>query len=237
MSSTAALPAGHHIIVHPDLQEPVTPQWFMPEHWQQLNAVHGSATGRGAALFIQYNGIEMVLRHYRRGGLIGKLIHVHYLYTGLPGTRAWQEFTLLMYMRKHGLAVPEPIAAQVIRHGLTYRADLITRRIEDAKDVFTLLLDTTLSERNWQDIGNTIRAMHDLQVYHHDLNIHNIMCDKHNKVWLIDFDKCAIRSGHAWKQKNLDRLLRSLRKEQGKHSAFQFSEQDWQQLLVGYQRT
>ncbi|MBJ6889142.1 lipopolysaccharide kinase InaA family protein, partial [Vibrio cholerae] len=33
------------------------------------------------------------------------------------------------------------------------------------------------------------------------------------KVWIIDFDKCYVQSGHSWKQGNLKRLKRSFEKE------------------------
>lgn len=86
----------------------------------------------------------------------------------------------------------------------------------------------------WFEIGATIARFHQHQVYHHDLNIHNIMQDDTGKIWLIDFDKCAIKTGEGWKKQNLMRLLRSLRKEQQRVTDYQFEESDWQHLLEGY---
>ena len=60
------------------------------------------------------------------------------------------------------------------------------------------------------------------------------MLDEHNKVWLIDFDKCAIHASNNWKQANVKRLLRSLHKEQDKQPTFYFNEQDWQTLMASY---
>ena len=64
-----------------------------------------------------------------------------------------------------------------------------------------------------EKIGQTIAKFHHHQIYHHDLNIHNIMLDIENEVWLIDFDKCGIRQGSNWKNSNMARLKRSFEKE------------------------
>jgi len=83
-----------------------------------------------------------------------------------------------------------------------------------------------------------IRQFHDAGVYHDDLNAHNILLAE-DMIYLIDFDKGDIRQGKSWKKKNLARLLRSLHKEQGKASqvqkTFAFSNQNWEQLLKGYE--
>ncbi|RND29619.1 3-deoxy-D-manno-octulosonic acid kinase, partial [Vibrio cholerae] len=72
------------------------------------------------------------------------------------------------------------------------------------------------------------------QVNHTDLNIHNILIDDEEKVWIIDFDKCDVQSGHSWKQGNLNRLKRSFDKEVVKR-AVKWSEFDWQPVVQGYQ--
>ncbi len=76
--------------------------------------------------------------------------------------------------------------------------------------------------------------MHNAQVNHTDLNIHNILIDDQQQVWIIDFDKCYQQSGEAWKQGNLDRLKRSFVKEVGKRD-ISWQQGDWQPLLEGYQ--
>ena len=40
--------------------------------------------------------------------------------------------------------------------------------------------------------------------------------------------------GEAWKQENLERLRRSLRKEQGRRHPFHWDEARWDDLLKGY---
>lgn len=207
---------------------------FDSQHWQSQQQITGSATGRGTTYFFTHANNEYVLRHYRRGGLIGKVIKDQYVFRGVTRTRPWREFKLLGHMHSLGLPVPEPVAAQVTRLGVMYRGDIIIKRIANSQDVFSHLCQGPLTNETWHAIGACIRQFHDHNVYHHDLNIHNVMLDKNGKIWLIDFDKCAIHASNNWKQANVKRLLRSLHKEQVKQSAFHFNEQDWQTLMSGY---
>lgn len=210
--------------------------YFDPNYWQSENKITGKAQGRGTTYFIAHESQHWVLRHYRRGGLIGKLLTDEYVYGGLEKTRAFAEFTLLTRMRESGLPVPEPVAAHISRHGLFYRADLITALIPNSQDLHHTLCNEALDTAVWEEVGKTIARLHQAQVYHHDLNIHNIMQDNNGKIWVIDFDRCAIRNGDSWKQEMLDRLHRSLEKECGRCEVFHFSADNWQQLMQGYQR-
>ena len=117
---------------------------------------------------------------------------------------------------------------------LVYRADIILEKIPHAQDVFSLLNKQCLTSEIWQQIGVVIKQLHNRQVFHHDLNIHNLMLDKENKVWIIDFDKCQVKSGEPWKADNLQRLLRSLRKEKSKNPSFHWSGDDWDCCIQGY---
>ena len=58
--------------------------------------------------------------------------------------------------------------------------------------------------------------------------------DAQGRAWIVDFDKCGVRPGEAWKQENLERLRRSLRKEQGRRHPFHWDEARWDDLLKGY---
>jgi tRNA A-37 threonylcarbamoyl transferase component Bud32 len=77
--------------------------------------------------------------------------------------------------------------------------------------------------------------MHNAGVDHSDLNCRNILIDAQDKVWLIDFDKCQRRGAGHWRAKNLERLKRSLRKEQAKGAGLHWSQGDWEELLAGYE--
>lgn len=225
------------LLFEKNILTPVTVDMFNSDFWQQQQKIIGHAMGRGVTTFFCENNKDYVLRHYRRGGLIGKILNKHYFYTGLHRTRAWQEMHLLNLMHGWGLPVPKAAAALIKRGGLTYEADIILEKITDAKDVFNLLNTEPLDSTDWQRIGAVVRQLHDKQVFHHDLNIHNIMQDKQKKIWLIDFDKCRVKNGEQWKDENLQRLLRSLRKEKNKNPQFFWQEDNWQWCIKGYKKT
>lgn len=222
-------------------------QVLTADFWQQQNKVVGTAIGRGTTYFIAHQENQWVLRHYYRGGLIGKLINDGYLFTGLEKTRAFAEFNLLATMYQQGLPVPKPIACKVVKSGLVYRADLLTARVENANDLVGILQENAISDASWRQIGKMIAKFHLQGIYHHDLNSHNILIDNQDKPWLIDFDRGEQRmlpagesklaiSQAKWPQQNLARLLRSFEKEQDKLTTFHWQTRDWQQLLNGYQQ-
>ncbi|WP_281630252.1 3-deoxy-D-manno-octulosonic acid kinase [Vibrio sp. St2] len=191
-------------------------QVFDAGFWQNAGKVIGSAQGRGTTWFVQTETIEAALRHYRRGGLFGKLVEDSYLFSSWEKTRSYQEFQLLNTLIEAGVNVPRPIAARTVKSGVTYKADLLSEKIPNARDLVSILMESPLPAEMYQKIGLEIRKMHDAQVNHTDLNIHNILIDEQDKVWIIDFDKCYQQSGNGWKQSNLDRLKRSFEKEVGK---------------------
>ena len=59
----------------------------------------------------------MVLRHFHRGGLVGRLNRDLYLRVGAPRCRAFREFDLLADMHVQGLPVPLPVAARYVPFG------------------------------------------------------------------------------------------------------------------------
>lgn len=213
-----------------------TEQMFTADFWQQQKAITGKAQGRGTTWFVEYNNQQWVLRHYYRGGLIGKLIKDSYFYQSMKHTRAAQEFSLLVKMQHYNLPAPQPIAYRVIKNGLFYQADLISQRIENSADLVAVLSQKSLSALQWQQIGATVRKFHQQGIYHHDLNAHNILIDHDDKVWLIDFDRGEQRKiANNWQQSNLARLKRSFLKELNKLVVFNWSEQNWDDFMLGYQ--
>lgn len=201
-----------------------------PDYWLDQGKVTGSAQGRGTTWFVQTQNLDAALRHYRRGGLFGKLIKDTYWFTGWQKTRCYQEFQLLNHLIEAGINVPKPIAARVRKSGLGYKADLLSEKIPNAQDLVSILQENPLSVEMYRKIGQEIHKMHNAQVNHTDLNIHNILIDDLNKVWIIDFDKCFQQSGDNWKQGNLDRLKRSFEKEVRKRG-IKWSESDFVELL------
>ena len=206
---------------------------FDPDFWQKNDNVIGSAQGRGTTWFVQTQTIRAALRHYHRGGLLGKLVKDHYIFTGWGQTRSYQEFQLLLKLIQAGVHVPRPIAARACKRNLFYQADLLSEKIENARDLVSILQERAISDSLYQKIGKEVRKMHNAQVNHTDLNIHNILIDDTDKVWIIDFDKCAVEKSDSWKSENLSRLKRSFIKEVGKRD-IKWSEMDWDKFSAGY---
>jgi len=223
--------------------ENFSPEMLSSQYWQEKNLITGSAQGRGTTWFVQYDSLDStlptmqqwVLRHYYRGGLIGKIINDKYLFTGQKNTRAACEFQLLNVLQGLTLPAPKPIAYRVTKQGPFYRADLLSSRIEHAQDLVAILSQRELAEQEWFEIGRVIRRFHDAGIYHHDLNSHNILIDHQKNVWLIDFDRGEQRAvSSVWQQANMARLLRSFEKEKTKLATFYWQKSDWQFLLEGY---
>ena len=212
----------------------VAPQLlFDIAYWQNSNAIIGSAEGRGTTWFINLEGMPAALRHYRRGGLFGKLVKDSYWFSKLEKTRSYAEYQLLNELSTAGVNVPKPIAARTQRKGLTYQADLLTEKVPNARDLVDVLSKGALTKALYYKVGQEIQKMHKVGVNHTDLNIHNILIDDQENIWIIDFDKCYKQSGDNWKPSNLDRLLRSFRKEL-KNRGIHWQESDFHDLLAGY---
>lgn len=207
---------------------------FDPEAWRDRASVEPADRGRGAAWFIDLSPERRyVLRSYRRGGLVGRLIHDWYLFTGKLRTRPARELRLLEHLEALDLPAPRPVAARYRRRGLTYRADILTERLPDTRPLSAVLQDAPLDAPRWRAIGRCIRAFHDHGIHHADLNAHNILLDREGGVFLIDFDRGSIRDPGRWRRANLDRLARSLDKLAAE-GPFHFRAADWNALREGY---
>ncbi len=212
---------------------------FDPSHWMTRGAAQAAARGRGGAWFVRTGADEWLLRHYRRGGLPGRILSDRYCWLGEPRVRSFAEWRLTAHLHSLGLPVPLPIAARYLRDGFTYRCDLITRRVPGAKPLSACLDLAPLPAGHWRAIGAAVGALHAAAVDHADLNAHNILLDAAGKVTVIDFDRGRLRAGAApvaaaWKRRNLSRLQRSLRKLAPAWPPDRFGERQWGDLLAGY---
>jgi 3-deoxy-D-manno-octulosonic-acid transferase len=145
------------------------------------------------------------------------------------------EHALLRRMRAWSLPVPRPCAALLRRGGLTDRHDILVQALPGTTDLARRLQRAPQPEAVWLAIGRTIARLHAHGVFHSDLNCHNLLLDGAGQVTVIDFDRCELRAPGPWRQANLQRLQRSLRKEQGRMATWHWDEsRDWPALLRGY---
>lgn len=220
----------------------VSPQvekdWFAPEYWRERHALHVQAGGRGGVAIIESPLGDCVLRHYRRGGLVRALMGDRYLWTGANRTRPFMEFRLLAEITRLGLPGPRAVAARYVRHGLCYRADLITRRIASAQTLADCLAVGRLDRELAGQVGAVIGRFHRAGIWHADLNAHNVLVSP-GGLHLIDFDRGRQREpAAAWQQANLQRLRRSLLKLGAASEGLAvFENKIWQPLLHRHERT
>ena len=190
--------------------------------------------GRGGAFFLEIASRRWVARPYRRGGLVAIVSRDRYLWTVEERVRSFREWRTLAALRALALPVPRPIAARYRRDRWSYRADLITERIENAEPFSARLERETVSLTIWMAIGRCLRRLHDAGAYHADLNAHNLLIDANDAIYVVDFDRGAVRSAGAWRDANLARLYRSLRKISVTLPADRFSLTEWEALLAAY---
>jgi len=203
-----------------------------PAHWAERGRIEAARGGRGAVYFVRAEFGEGVIRHYRRGGVVGRFNRDLYLWTGEDRTRAFREFRLLARLLALGLPVPAPIAAGYRRHGLFYRADLMTLAIAETHTLAQELKRDGGRRLDWMALGALLQRFHAAGAFHADLNAHNLLIDGGGALSLIDFDRGDLRAAApGWQSATLHRLLRSLRKLGLQGAALSAS---WQQLNVGY---
>lgn len=225
-----------HILHDAEAMPAPAPSLFDAGRWSEQDRLVGSATGRAAVAFVRggVNDQVWALRHYQRGGMARFLTRDLYWWSGLEQARPWQEFNLTASLHAHGLPVPRPVAARVVRAGPFYRGDLITVLIEQAVPLADVLAWRELPPQEWSAIGGMIRRFQDAGVRHDDVNARNVLRTPDGRFHLIDFDKAAIQPPGAWQRGNLLRLRRSLEKFKARDASFRFADADWDALLLGY---
>ena len=206
---------------------------FERGHWRARGALEEAAGGRGTVAFIRDGGRRWVLRHYRRGGLVAGVLGDRYLWTGADRTRAFREWRLLRELRAAGLPVPEPVAARYQRHGLFYRADLITAELPTRRTLAQALATAPLEAATWRAVGACVGRLHAHGVHHADLNAHNVLLGDDGEVYVLDLDRGQIRPRGAWEQAVLERLQRSLRKVTAALPPGRFDAAAWAALRAG----
>jgi len=214
----------------------VSEERFTPSGWLHSEPVSGSlrSAGRGNTMYVGHVPRQFVLRHFVRGGLIGKLVRDSYAWTGEHNTRPFTEWRLLAKMADSGLRVPRPAAARYRRRGLIYTADIITVRIPGVQALSNFIAAERRESDFWFALGEAIQGFHAAGVFHADMNAYNLQIDAQGHLWMLDFDRGRLLPPGQWQQKTLSRLHRSLQKVRTLDAKVHFAKQDWDHLLEGY---
>lgn len=228
---------GSHIIFDSSLLNEPDVKHFHADFWLDNDLVTGKSVGRGTTYFVRHQQHSWVLRQYLRGGLVRHFNKKYYWGADALKSRSWREFSLLYQLKEMNLPVPRPVAAIMSSSLFWHCGSLLIETIADAEDTHHKLLKGVVADEHWFEIGKAIAQLHYHNVYHPDLNIHNILIDINKKVWIIDFDKGTLELTSTQKRQMLDRLKRSLNKEQVKNSHYHWQSKQWQVLMDGYTST
>jgi 3-deoxy-D-manno-octulosonic acid kinase len=211
---------------------PPAPAWFTPEHWPERNVLD---RGRGATYALRTGFGDAVLRRYRRGGAVARVLKDSYVWTGDAQTRPVREFRLLAAATAKGLPVPRPLAAEVRRRGALYSGDLLMARIDAAQTLSArLAASDDWTSIDWRAIGTALGRIHAHGFQHADLNAHNLLLDDRHRVWVIDWDRGRQRARGDWSEQVLARLQRSLRKLFGARVDADGARMGWRSLLAAH---
>lgn len=174
--------------------------------------------GRGAAFRVRLpDGTRSVVRHYRRGGWIGRWVRETYV--GVVA-RPLRELAVTVEARRRGVPAPEVLAARVDGR-LVYRGVLVTAELAHARtlvDALATAPDAAARQAMAASAARAVGVMHRAGVFHADLNLTNLLTRPTAagvEVAVLDFDRarlCRAPLGARACGRNLRRLARSLRK-------------------------
>lgn len=202
------------VVVRRDLA-PVLAPWLLARRLELPPGAEPIAAGRGAAYRIELpGGLRVVLRLYRRGGLIARLVRETYL--GLR-PRPLRELAVTVEARRRGVAAAEVLAARV-EGRLVYRGALVTAEVPAATTLLEALRDAPDAAARAAlaaAAGRVVGGLHAAGVFHADLNLTNILVWARGEAALLDFDRARLGRAplrRGARRRNLRRLARSLAK-------------------------
>lgn len=150
--------------------------------------------GRGSVYRTHLDGVgPIMVKHYRRGGLLANFITRYYLRT--TKTRGQIEFEQMERARNLGCGAPEPVAYASCGR-FFYRAWLVTREVERSQTMAQL--SRASSDRAAVAITALCHHTNILiknNIMHADFHPGNVLVDEDDQVYLIDFDKTGIYRG------------------------------------------
>jgi len=227
-------------------REPDT-RFFDPAFCESLSGAFAIEEGRGRAVAFVAGEQPLILKQYRRGGLVQRISRDAYVWTGLANTRAWREFDLLMRMSALELPTPNVYACRVERQGLLYRAHILVERISHSGSLQQSLNKGEAATVDWLSVGRTVGQLGRHCIYHADLNSSNILLDESGNTHLIDFDRGKLMQGRMVKRYRSyyeKRMLQRLRHSLSKTSSQETMEEDegfkpsmWLAFLEGYRQS
>lgn len=219
-----AIPPGFELVAHGrlrlivrrDVRATVEPVLCA---WAAGNAPAGRPLpgGRGGVRAIDFkDGLAVVLRPARRGGLVARVNRERYL--GFD-PRPFQELRVSEHLRAAGVATVEVLAAAA--HWWipgVYRAAVVTREMTDAVNLWEFMqrVEPPARAPACAAAAEVTRQLHRAGAIHPDLNLTNYLVRDRGaqlEVVIIDCDGVRLRPVTPRdRQAAFDRLCRSIRK-------------------------
>lgn len=178
--------------------------------WAEAQPGRESFAGRGAAYGVTMGDLAAVVRHARRGGLLGPLLGDRY--AGAP--RYLTELAWSRRLADAGIPTPPFLAGVAYGMGLTHRADVATEQVAGL-DLASLFFGDEPQEPGardaaWRAVGRVVRALHAAGWVHPDLQLRNVLVGgSPPQAWLLDVESCRDAAGAAARRRNLERFFRS----------------------------
>lgn len=229
---------GNRLIVRRDRQDVIDPSLCVDASRGDYDPRYqGRSPLRAVALA---GGDTALIRAYQHGGLF-RVLTQDWFCTWPP--RPFRELVITEELRRRGVPTVEVYGACVSPvYGPIYRGWLITKKLREAQDLWAALQGQFVQQAGLtatlKAVACTLRALHRQGVYHHDLNLKNILVRPEGAgvaAHVIDFDRAKLFLGDlpaALANRNLARLQRSIRKldPEGRH----FPGGAWDEFLKFY---
>lgn len=214
------LPPGFSWVSGPGFKAVAREEWipylerrglFRPSRFFVPLETHKSR-GKGGLLLV--DGEALVIRPNRHGGALGRFLGDVYL----DPNRPHRELILLWRLGNLGIPTLDPIASVTEQKTPFCKGFLITKFLQGAVDLRQFLAQEGRPRQRMAVIckaAETIRRLHDLGVFHADLQLENLLV-KGEEVYIIDLDRSwqRVPLSPSLRLKNLLRLLRSAEKAQ-----------------------
>jgi len=211
-----------------------------PDRWRSANGLLKG--GRAGAVRVQVRGeLNMIVKPLLRGGMMG-LINKQYHFTM---ARIFNEAHLSNYMIKRGAPItPMLMGRSEGKIPFIHKMHLGFAEIKNARSLFQILNENNLPDNKIVDLffvaGRAVRTLHDIRVFHHDLNLGNLLTADTNgsreelEVKVIDLDRSTFGRDLSLsaRARNLARLLRHAIKNSF-HKKLDL-ELIWRSFLDGY---
>jgi 3-deoxy-D-manno-octulosonic acid kinase len=199
---------------------PLLEPWLLAPRLELPDGAERFASGRGGAFRVRLrDGQRVVVRLYRRGGVLARLVRETYV--GIR-PRPLRELALTAEVQRRGVPTVDVLAARVAGR-VVYTGALVTAELPSAITLIDALRGADPATRRLlaASTGRVLATLHEAGVWHADLNMTNILVTpgpEGGRLVLLDFDQARLGDAPlsvAARRKNLARLARSLAKLDG----------------------